>query len=110
MLIPCPVCGLRDHEEFTYFGDATVERPALDSRDAERWAAYIYDRRNPRGPHQEYWHHVHGCRQWMVVARDTATHDVGEVRLVGPWAEKELEGRRPAAQAGEPRTLQGDRD
>ena len=44
MLIPCPVCGLRDHGEFVYGGDATRVRPALVSDDRERWAAYVYDR------------------------------------------------------------------
>ena len=86
MLIPCPVCGLRDHGEFTYGGDATVARPAISDPDPERWAAYVYDRGNPRGDHQEYWHHVHGCRQWMVVLRDTQTHAVSSAALVGPWA------------------------
>jgi len=86
MLIPCPVCGLRDHGEFTYGGDATIVRPDIADGDRERWAAYVYDRGNPRGHHQEYWHHVHGCRQWMVVDRDTESHDVSGAKLVGPWA------------------------
>jgi sarcosine oxidase subunit delta len=90
MLIPCPVCGLRDHEEFTYFGDATVVRPAISEADAAPWTAYVYERKNPRGPHREYWHHLHGCRQWMVVERDTFTHKVaGSARLIGPWAARE---------------------
>ena len=53
MLIPCPVCGLRDHGEFTYGGDATIVRPAIADADPARWAAYVYDRENPRG-------HAHG--------------------------------------------------
>jgi sarcosine oxidase subunit delta len=89
MLIPCPVCGPRDHEEFTYGGDATVARPDITKRDTASWAEYVYDRSNPRGSHQEYWHHVHGCRQWMVVTRDTQAHDVSGARLIGPWAEPE---------------------
>ncbi len=90
MLIPCPICGERDHAEFTYGGDATVERPDIADRDPERWAAFVYDRANPRGPHSEYWHHVHGCRLWMVVTRDTQTHEVGEATLIGAWAGEEL--------------------
>ena len=31
---------------------------------------------NPRGPHREYWHHANGCRAYVVVERDTATHAV----------------------------------
>jgi len=71
MLIPCPVCGLRDQSEFTYGGDATIVRPELADTNAARWADYVYDRRNPRGPHQEYWHHIHGCRTWLIVERNT---------------------------------------
>jgi sarcosine oxidase subunit delta len=87
MLIPCPVCGLRDHGEFVYGGDATVARPELATTDPAPWAAYVFDRRNPRGPHEEYWQHVLGCRQVMVVTRDTETHDISAARLIGPWAE-----------------------
>ncbi len=89
MLIPCPVCGERDHGEFTYGGDATVARPDIADRDPRAWASYVYDRRNPRGAHREYWHHLHGCRMWMVVTRDTQTHEVGQAQLVGAWAGQE---------------------
>jgi methylglutamate dehydrogenase subunit B len=88
MLIPCPVCGIRGHGEFVYGGDATRLRPLISSDNTERWAEYVYDRRNPRGPHEEYWQHVHGCRQFMVVTRNTETHDISSVRLIGPWALK----------------------
>jgi sarcosine oxidase subunit delta len=68
-----------------------VARPEISERDTAAWAACVYDRTNPRGSHQEYWHHVHGCRQWMVVGRDTQTHEVSGARLVGPWAEREAD-------------------
>jgi len=74
--IDCPFCGERDHDEFTYGGDATVERPALDDRDPERWHDYVFLRRNPKGPHREFWQHVLGCRAWLIVERDTATHEI----------------------------------
>lgn len=94
MLINCPVCGLRDHQEFTYDGDATVRRPALDNKSEADWNAYVYERENPKGPHREFWHHAHGCRHWLVVERDTATHEISEVRLIGPWAEAISGGER----------------
>ncbi len=88
MRIHCPVCGERDSGEFTYGGDATVKRPAMDDTDVEVWCRYVYDRENPRGPHLEYWHHTQGCRSWMVLERDTVTHKIlSQPRLVGPWAE-----------------------
>ena len=36
---------------------------------------YVYLRDNPRGRYDEYWHHTSGCRRWLVVERDTVTHD-----------------------------------
>ena len=35
---------------------------------------------NPKGPHREFWQHVLGCRQWLVLDRDTATNTVGASR------------------------------
>lgn len=81
MLIPCPFCGSRDSAEFTYYGDASRERPDIADENAERWAAYVYDRDNPRGPHKEFWHHLQGCRQWLVVERNTATHEIHGVEV-----------------------------
>jgi methylglutamate dehydrogenase subunit B len=77
--IACPWCGPRDHDEFRYGGDASVRRPAHDDADPEAWYRYVYVRANPRGPHKEYWQHVMGCRQWLVVERDTATHAIASV-------------------------------
>lgn len=74
--IPCPFCGLRDHAEFAYGGDATRLRPDEADGDRERWSEYLFLRDNPRGPHREYWQHVHGCRAWLCVTRDTLTHEI----------------------------------
>lgn len=75
--ITCPHCGLRDHEEFTYIGDATKIRPAdPENTSAEEWFEHVYIRDNPRGPHQEYWQHIQGCRAFVKVLRDTLTHEV----------------------------------
>ncbi|MES0003095.1 sarcosine oxidase subunit delta [Mesorhizobium sp. M0051] len=74
--IPCPVCGLRDETEFNYGEDASVRRPDMDETDQKVWHDYVFIRDNLRGPHKEYWHHVSGCRQWIVVDRDTLTHEI----------------------------------
>lgn len=84
--IECPVCGLRDETEFTYGGDATVVRPALSETAVEPWLDYVFLRGNPRGAHSEYWHHVQGCRQWLVVERDTLTHAIGACVLAAEHA------------------------
>ena len=86
MRITCPVCGTRDLPEFTYEGDASVVRPAHGASTPEDWLAYIFDRENPRGPHREYWQHTGGCRAWLAVTRNTLTHEVLRVDLVGAWA------------------------
>lgn len=79
--INCPVCGVRNETEFTYGADATVARPSMDETDRSVWVDYVFTRDNPCGPHKEYWHHIQGCRQWLVLARNTLTHEVGECRL-----------------------------
>ncbi len=77
--INCPFCGERDHSEFAYGGDASVEYPPLDAT-AEAWHAAVFMRENIRGRQSETWHHVHGCRLWLVVERDTVTHEIHAVR------------------------------
>ena len=57
---------------------------------------YVYLRDNPRGPHEELWFHSAGCQAWLVVRRDTATHEIESVKP----ATKE-EPMQPAAQQGE---------
>jgi len=78
--IPCPFCGPRDHSEFSYEGDATVKYPALDASE-DAWFEAVFLRDNPRGPHQELWHHLYGCRAFLVVERDTLTHEIKGARL-----------------------------
>lgn len=97
MLIPCPCCGPRSVAEFTYGGDATVARPSDDSPDPDAWCRYVYARANPRGAHLELWQHSGGCRSWLRVARDTASHGITRVELLGPWAEA-IEPKRVAAE------------
>ena len=73
--IDCPFCGLRDEAEFTYRGDASVTRPGLDAA-PEAFHDFVYRRANPRGWHLEWWHHSGGCRSWLIVERDTDSHEV----------------------------------
>ncbi len=79
-LMRCPHCGARPREEFTIKG-AALARPAAGS-DEGAWFAYVFERENPRGPHDEHWHHTSGCRRWLVVSRDTMTHETAAVRDV----------------------------
>ena len=77
--IDCPHCGLRDHEEFSYFGDATKTYPPLGPEHRDAWFEAVFMRDNPRGLHREFWQHIGGCRRWLVVERDTLSHDIGKV-------------------------------
>jgi sarcosine oxidase subunit delta len=76
-LISCPYCGERAETEFSYGGEAGINRP-LDPKalsDAE-WADYLFMRSNPKGPHKELWNHSQGCRRWFGVVRDTLTYEI----------------------------------
>ena len=72
MRIPCPHCGTRDSQEFVYRGDAAPQRPEADAD----MFAYVYLRDNVAGMMREHWYHAQGCRQWIVVTRDTRTHTI----------------------------------
>ena len=50
--------------------------PELGSIDEAAWLSHVYDRPNPRGRHKEHWQHLGGCRAFLVVERDTATHEI----------------------------------
>jgi heterotetrameric sarcosine oxidase delta subunit len=79
-LVPCPHCGSRPKEEFSIKG-AALPRPAPDAGE-QAWMDYVYLRDNPRGRYEEFWHHTSGCRRWLVVTRDTATHEIEASRDV----------------------------
>lgn len=78
MLIPHPLLGLRDAQEFTYLGDAQLlDRPDPNARDAgAAFADYVYLRDNPAGVHHELWFHEQGDRSWLIVTRNTVTHEI----------------------------------
>lgn len=82
MRIGCPYCGERGSEEFAYLGDADALAARPDPAGAEAARAfhdYVYLRDNPAGPHRELWQHIGGCREWLVVTRDTRTHGITAV-------------------------------
>ena len=89
--IDCPFCGVRDHSEFSYGGDASVVYPALDASQQE-WHDAVFLRDNIRGEQSETWQHVHGCRMWLVVERDTLTHRILSVRPAHAGHASVLEG------------------
>jgi sarcosine oxidase subunit delta len=84
--IVCPYCGERDHVEYVYAGDAAKRLPDLADSDLDRWTDCVFVRDNVRGEHYEYWQHAHGCRQWLLVVRDTVTHEIRTVTPAREWA------------------------
>jgi heterotetrameric sarcosine oxidase delta subunit len=92
MLITCPYCGPRDVSEFSYQGDANRTRPDPASTDQAAWNAYVYDRVNIAGDHNEFWQHAGGCRAHLAVTRNTVTHEVKSVA----FARAALNAVRPA--------------
>ncbi len=79
MRLRCPYCGERDSGEFTYLGDASLTRPNGLNTTPEAMFDYVYLRDNPAGQHREYWYHGAGCHAWLIVTRDTVTHEIFDV-------------------------------
>lgn len=83
MIIPHPILGPRDAQEFVYLGDASLlDRPDWQAEDASSaFHDYQYQRKNPAGVHRELWFHEQGDRSWLVVTRDTTTHEILKAEL-----------------------------
>ena len=83
MLIDHPLLGLRDSSEFIYMGDAKLlNRPNWKSKNSKtKFIDYGYLRKNPAGVHKELWYHEQGDRSWLVVTRNTVTHEILKVEL-----------------------------
>ncbi|MFV0359619.1 sarcosine oxidase subunit delta [Tropicimonas sp.] len=83
MRLTCPLCGERDLREFTPRGSAVfADRPGPEAS-PEDWNAYLHLRDNPEGPTRELWWHGAGCGCWLIVARDTRTHEIFALTPVG---------------------------
>lgn len=83
MIINHPLLGPRDAAEFVYLGDASlINRPESDANDAaEQFYEYLYLRDNLAGEMRELWYHEQGDRSWLVVTRNTLTHEISKVEL-----------------------------
>ena len=83
MIINHPLLGPRDSAEFVYMGDASlIERPDPEAENvADQFHDYAYLRDNPAGELRELWFHEGGDRSWLVVTRDTRTHEISKVEL-----------------------------
>ena len=95
MIIPHPLLGPRDAAEFTYLGDASmINRPDGQGDDAlAQFHDYLYLRDNPAGEHRELWFHEQGDRSWLVVTRDTISHEITNVELASDYARQKGRSR-----------------
>jgi len=81
MRIPCPICGDRDRREFYYKGAAVALNRPDPMASPAAWDEYLHLRENPAGETRELWYHETGCSAWLVVTRNTTTHEVLEADL-----------------------------
>lgn len=98
MIITCPYCGPRDLSEFAYQGDGNRKRPDPASTNQNAWNAYVYDRLNPAGDHNELWQHAGGCRRHLAVTRNTLTHAISKVAFAGTAGATKTPARRKPGQ------------
>ncbi|MDB5660153.1 MAG: soxD [Cypionkella sp.] len=91
MIINHPLLGPRDSQEFVYLGDAAlIHRPdGMADGSLDKFIDYAYLRDNPAGEHRELWYHEQGDRSWLVVTRNTVTHEITAVELARDVARRE---------------------
>ena len=92
-LMPCPVCGPRDVNEFRFQGEVT-RRPQTRASLREL-TDYVYFRDNVAGVQREWWYHRLGCARWFIAERDTTTNEVLSASVPSVGA-----AGRPAAPPG----------
>ena len=81
MRLLCPNCGERDVREFYYQSTAgALIRPDLDAGEVV-WDNYLHNRDNPAGKTEDLWYHEAGCNAWIVVIRNTVSHEVLDAQL-----------------------------
>ncbi len=81
MRITCPHCGERDRREFYYVGDALAINRPVPNAGAQAWNDYVHNRDNPAGVTKDLWYHESGCSAWIVVTRNTVTHEIIATQL-----------------------------
>ena len=102
--ITCPYCGQREYCEFTYGGEAHIQRPpSPDMLTDEAWADYVFMRKNTKGIFAERWNHSGGCRKWFNALRNTATDEFLSFYTIGtsPIISEKISTESPSIQLTE---------
>jgi heterotetrameric sarcosine oxidase delta subunit len=81
-LLPCPNCGPRDVNEFSYAGEVT-KRPK-ESPTLRELTSYVYFRENVAGVQREWRYPRVGCEVWFQAERDTRTTEVSRGEIPSP--------------------------
>lgn len=83
MRLICPLCGERDRREFYYSGsEDLLNRPSFEAPIAA-WDEMLHLRLNPAGVTRDLWYHEAGCGSWLVITRNTVTHEILAIQRVG---------------------------
>ncbi len=82
MRLKCPLCGDRDRREFYYYGAEDYLHRPVEGASLADWDNHLHLRDNPAGMTRDLWYHEAGCAQWLVVTRNTVTHEILGVDLV----------------------------
>ena len=82
MRIPCPLCGSRDRREFYYYGSEDYLNRPTDQGTVDDLDNHLFLRDNPAGVTRDVWYHEMGCTSWLIVTRNTITHEVLGSELV----------------------------
>jgi sarcosine oxidase subunit delta len=72
-IMPCPLNGPRNIQEFAYGGEVTAT-PGPDAP-AEVWAEYAFFPGNRAGVVREWWMHL-ATGYWFIAERDTVSDDI----------------------------------
>ncbi len=88
--IPCPHCGPRNSNEFTYVGEGGPRPTVSPGDEPTEWRRYLYEKRNPAGWTTEQWFHASGCRKYFRAVRHTVTNEVRWTGLPGDSVPEEL--------------------
>lgn len=83
LYIPCPYCQESFDEAEFYFGGEAHRIPPFPAASDREWADYLFMRQNSPVAHRERWLHVHGCRRWFNVIRDTTSSEIVDVYPMG---------------------------
>ncbi|MCB9947431.1 MAG: sarcosine oxidase subunit delta [Rhodospirillaceae bacterium] len=73
-LMPCPLNGPRNIQEFVCGGEVHV-MPDPRTVSDEAWASHVFLQDNPAGVVREWWCHV-ATSYWFIAERNTVTDEI----------------------------------